>query len=78
MKKGFPNFRFGGHLVQQRGTIRAILDEGNQTNNPVKLFRNPLSHLEKLFKANVDDGRTDDSDGQRPVTIPHHERFVFR
>ena len=30
----------------------------------------------KLFKANVDDGRTDD--GQRSITIAHLEHFVLR
>ena len=35
---GFSTFSSGGHLVQQRGTILAILVEGHPRNISVKLF----------------------------------------
>ena len=42
--KGFFSiFSSGGHLVQQSGTVRAILVESHPRNLPVKLFQNPSS-----------------------------------
>ena len=38
--KGFSIFSFGGHFVQQSGTILAILVEGHPKNISVKLFWN--------------------------------------
>ena len=37
--KDFSIFSFGGHFVQQRGTICAILIEGIMGNISVKLFK---------------------------------------
>ena len=36
--KGFSNFSFCGHFVQQSRTILAILVEGHPSNVSVKLF----------------------------------------
>ena len=43
--KGFSILRSGGHFVQQRRTIFAILVEGQSRIIPVKLFQNPLTGL---------------------------------
>ena len=41
----FSIFSSGGHLVQQSGTVSAILVEGYPRNLPVKLFQNLFTDL---------------------------------
>ena len=38
--EGFSTFSSGGHLVQWRRTVWAILEESYPRNLPVKLFQN--------------------------------------
>ena len=65
--KGFSIFSSGGHLIQRRGTVLAILVEGHPRNLPDQPFWS-RSHL----KQKVDNARTTD-DRQRPVIIAQHE-----
>ena len=43
--KGFSIFSSGSHLVQRRGTVRAILVDSHLRNIPVKLFQNLSTDL---------------------------------
>ena len=50
--KGFPIFSSDGHLVQQSGTLSAILVDSHLRNIPVKLFQNLSTDLpEEVIKS---------------------------
>ena len=50
--KGFSIFSSGRHVVQQSGTVRAILVDSHLGNIPVLLFQNLSNNLaEEVFKS---------------------------
>ena len=50
--KGFSIFSSGSHVVQQSGTVKAILVDSHLRNIPVKLFQNLSNDLaEEVFKS---------------------------